>query len=110
MSDRPIAPARPVSIFTIALLFAVFAAFLAVVRYLYHPVPVTAYNAEPESLPKDLQWRATAKARREALAELKGKEQQQAAAYAWIDQNAGVVQLPIERAMELTVRQYAEKK
>jgi hypothetical protein len=40
------------------------------------------------------------------LEELRANEQKHRQSYAWIDQSAGVVQLPIDRAMELTVQQY----
>ena len=38
------------------------------------------------------------------------KQAKQAASYAWVDQKAGVVQLPIDRAMELTAAHYGSKK
>jgi hypothetical protein len=110
MSDTSVNPARPVSLFTIVFLLGVFGAFLLVVRYFYAPTPIAAQNAAADNLPKDLAWRATAEARRKALVELREKEAKQAASYAWIDQKAGVVQLPLERAMELTAKQYAAKK
>ena len=47
MSDIPATPARPVSLFTIVFLFAVFAAFLLVIRYFYHPTTASAFNATP---------------------------------------------------------------
>jgi hypothetical protein len=40
------------------------------------------------------------------LAELRATEQKHSQSYAWIDQSAGMVQLPIDRAMELTVQHY----
>ncbi|MBM3843776.1 MAG: hypothetical protein FJ397_11045 [Verrucomicrobia bacterium] len=110
MSDPRVSPARPVSLFTIILLLGVFSAFLLTVRYFYRPAPATAYNAAPEALPKDQEWRATAEARRKALTELRAAEATQATSYAWIDKDKGVVQLPLERAMELTVKQYGAKK
>ena len=109
MSDTHVMPARPVSLFTIVFLFAVFAAFLLVIRYFYHPTTAPAFNATPDNMSKDLEWRANAAKRREALAELHDKEAKQSAKYGWVDQKAGVVQLPIERAMELTARDLAAK-
>lgn len=109
MSDLPATPARPVSMFTIVFLFAVFAAFLLVIRYLYHPATASAFNAAPDNISKDLAWRANAANRRETLKELHEKEAKQSASYGWVDQKAGVVQLPIERAMELTARDLAAK-
>ena len=109
MSDLPATPARPVSLFTIVFLFAVFAAFLLVIRYFYHPATSSAFNAAPDNISKDLAWRANAANRRETLKELHEKEAKQSTSYGWVDQKAGVVQLPIERAMELTARDLAAK-
>ena len=109
MSDSPAIPARPVSLFTIVFLLGVFAAFLLVLRYFYHPATTSPFNAAPENLTKDLEWRATSEARRQTLTELREKEAKQVSNYAWVDQKAGTVQLPIERAMELTARDLAAK-
>jgi hypothetical protein len=57
-----------------------------------------------------LAWKATPASRKEALLALREKQAKQAASYAWVDQKAGVVQLPIERAMELTAAHYGSKK
>lgn len=110
MSDPTVSPARPVSLFTIVLLLGVFSAFLFFVRSYYSPAPQAAFNSAPDNLPKELAWRGTAEARRQALQELRAKEAKQAASYSWVDQAAGVVQLPLERAMELTVQDYRAKK
>ena len=109
MSDTPATPARPVSLFKIGFLLALFAAFLLVIRYFYHPSPTSAFNASAENISKDLEWRANSDARRKALNELREKGTQQISSYGWVDKNAGVVQLPIERAMELTARDLAAK-
>ena len=51
----------------------------------------------------------SAEERKQNLAELRSNEAKQANRYAWIDQQAGVVQLPLQRAMELTVQRYSTK-
>jgi hypothetical protein len=109
MSDIPATPARPVSLFTIVFLFAVFAAFLLVIRYFYHPTTTSAFNATPENVSKDLEWKSNSSTRRQVLTELRANEAKQAGKYGWVDQKAGVVQLPIERAMELTARDLSSK-
>ena len=48
--------------------------------------------------------------RRKALQETREKEERVASGYAWIDRNAGSVQLPIRRAMELTAADYGSRK
>ena len=109
MSDMPVTPARPVSLFTIVFLFAVFAAFLLVIRYFYQPATTSAFNAAPDNISKDLEWRANAANRRLTLKEHNDAQTAQMSSYAWIDQKEGVVRLPIERAMELTAREMASK-
>lgn len=101
--------ARPVSLLTIIAVFLLLGVVVLVGRQLYSPSAVTVQNAAAEHLPKELEWRATAETRRKALTELKEAQTQKEHSYAWIDRNAGVVQLPIERAMELTAGQYGKK-
>ena len=109
MSDIPATPARPVSLFTIVFLFAVFAAFLLVIRYFYNPTTTPAFTGTPENITKETEWRSNPATRRQALNELQETQAKQAGKYGWVDQKAGVVQLPIERAMELTARDLNSK-
>jgi hypothetical protein len=55
-------------------------------------------------------WKATPETRRAYLADLRKKQSEQASAYGWVDQKAGVVQLPISRAMELVVQEHGGSK
>ena len=110
MSDTTATPARPVSLFTIVLLMALFAAFLLVIRWFYHPASTTAFNGTPDNLPKEMEWRANTEARRRTLREVREKQVVDATTYGWVDKNGGVVRLPLERAMELTAQQYGQKK
>lgn len=52
----------------------------------------------------------TPQERAERLAEMHRKEATALAGYHWLDQPKGVVELPIERAMELTVRELQERR
>ena len=112
MSDYSPSPARPVSLFTIVLLLVLFASFLMAVRYFYRPATGTPNSITAENYPKDkdAEWRANSEKRRQTLKELQAAQTKQISAYGWADQKAGKVQLPIERAMELTVQQYGAKK
>ncbi len=110
MSDPTASPARPVSLFTVIFLLAVFASFLLVIRWFYRPAPASAFNAPAENLSKDLAWKADAASRRKTLTDHRAEEAKKTAGYAWVDQPAGVVQLPIERAMELTAQKYGARK
>lgn len=106
MSDPNASPARPVSLFTIVFLFAIFAAFLLVIRYFYQPATTPAFVSSSENLPKEMAWKADRDSRRKTLEEVRAAEAKKVGGYAWVDQKAGVVQLPIERAMELTAQKY----
>ena len=44
------------------------------------------------------------------LRELRAKETAAATSYGWVDQTKGVVRIPIERAMQLTVEELKTKK
>ncbi len=46
--------------------------------------------------------------RQALLAEHRVKEAAEAASYGWVDQKAGLVRLPIDRAIELTVKEHAK--
>ena len=102
-------PARPVSLFTIVFVLAIFAAFVLVIRWFYNPVSTPAFVAPAENLPKDLAWRADRESRQRTLREVREAEAKKAASYGWVDQKAGVVEIPIERAMELTAQKYGSK-
>ena len=85
---------------SIVAIFALFALFLGLVYYLYLPRQTGAYIGDGIRTPEQ---------RLKNLAELRAKQAKQAASYGWVDQKAGVVQLPLDRAMELTVQHYAKR-
>lgn len=97
VNDSP----RPVSLVTVFAIFVLFAAFLVVMHYVYAPAATGAFVGDGIH---------TAVQREENLKVLREKQHAQATKYGWVDQKAGVVQLPIERAMDLTVQQYGAKK
>jgi len=51
----------------------------------------------------------TSEQRKAALAELRAREAKVSTGYAWIDSSKGVVQLPLDRAIELTLRDIEAK-
>ena len=113
MSDPgPNLPApRPVSLVAVIAIFVVLSLFGLAAQRLYLPGRAAApQNEAPEHLSKDLGWKATPATRRATLAELRAKQEKQAASYGWVDQKAGTVQLPIARAMELIVRENGGRK
>jgi hypothetical protein len=110
MSDTTAQSPRPVSLITTLFVLALFGVFAFAVSRSYTPAATAPQNQPAENLPKDLAWKSTPATRKQALADLREKQAKQAVSYGWVDQKAGVVQLPIERAMELTAQQYGAKK
>jgi hypothetical protein len=77
----------------------------------YDPAP--AFNprgaANPADFSEDQRWRMTAAGRLEALKDLQQKSLTAATSYGWVDQQKGIARIPIDRAIELTVRDHARK-
>jgi hypothetical protein len=105
--SEPVAPApRPVSTVAVAAIFVLFSLFYVASKWAYVPtLPPAPQNQAADNLPKDLAWRATPEARKATLADLRKRQAEQAASYGWVDQKAGIVQVPIDRAMELVVKE-----
>jgi hypothetical protein len=94
---------KPVSWVSVAAVFAGFALFLLLVYLARQPEgPV---QVELAKMPEEERWKYANEGRAQRLADLRAREQHQATTYAWIDQPHGVVQLPLERAMALTVQE-----
>lgn len=51
----------------------------------------------------------TPEQRKSVLVELRGKEHTAATSYGWVDKDKGVVRLPLERAIELTIQEHQKK-
>ena len=111
MNSPPASAPRPVSLVVVLAIMGCFALFFVLMYFclLPHPSVLPRYGAA-EKLPEDQRWSATAGGRKAYLADLRSKQEKQAATYAWLDQKTGVVQLPIDRAMELVVQDYNKKK
>jgi hypothetical protein len=90
----------------VAAIFLLLSLFGMIARRVYLPGrPPAPQNQTPDNLTKDLAWRATPADRRAYLADLRKRQALQGASYGWVDQKSGVVQLPIERSMELIVKE-----
>ena len=111
MSDAP-APAprpRPDSLLATAGVFILLGLFWAITTRVYVPGhPPAPQNEAFDNLPRELAWKQTPAARRAALADLRKAQATQVVSYAWVDQKAGIVQLPVGRAMELVVQENAK--
>jgi hypothetical protein len=87
-------------VFTTILVLLCFAAFGFLARKVYSPHAATVDPIEGVKTPAE---------RKTLLTEKLAKEHVDATSYAWVDQKAGTVRLPIDRAIELTVRDHAKK-
>ena len=87
-------------VFTTVIVLVCFALFGWLAMKLYTPHAYTVDRVEGVRTPAD---------RREVLAEHRKQEQAESTTYGWVDQKAGVVRLPIDRAIELTVKEHAPK-
>lgn len=87
-------------VFTTVVVLACFALFGWLARKVYAPTAATVEPVPGVMTPAE---------RKALLADHVTKEHAAATTYAWIDQKAGTVRLPISRAIELTVRDHAKK-
>ena len=86
--------------FTTGLVLVCFALFGWLAIKVYTPKAAQVDKVEGVRSPAD---------RKQLLEDLRAKEHTNATTYGYVDQKAGVVRLPIERAIELTVRDHAKK-
>ncbi len=102
MSDTPANFSFPhrTPVFTAVIVIGCFAAFAWLARKIYIPHAAEVTQVEGVRTPAD---------RKKLLDEHRKKEATEATSYAWIDEKAGVVRLPIDRAIELTVRDQTKK-
>ncbi len=95
MSDTP---ARRAPLISILFILALLALFAIVVYYVYVPRQTGVFSGSGFYTNED---------RVQKLAELRAQESEAASSYGWVDQEKGIVRLPLDRAAELTLQQYA---
>ncbi len=101
MSDTPANFSFPhrTPVFTALIVIACFAAFGWLARRIYVPHAAEVQVVEGVKTPAD---------RAKLLAEHRQAEQE-GNSYGWVDAKAGIVRLPIDQAIKLTVRDHAKK-
>ena len=87
-------------VFTTVVVLVCFAAFGWLAMRIYAPHAYTVDKVDGVRTPAD---------RRVILTDHRTKEHAEAGTYGWVDQKAGVVRLPLDRAIELTVLEHAKK-
>lgn len=100
MSDSSFSFPHRTPVFTAVIVIVCFAAFGWLAKRIYVPHAADVQPVEGVRTPAE---RAT------LLDETRAKEQAAATTYAWVDEPKGIVRLPLDRAMELTVRDHAKK-
>ncbi len=103
-------PARSSLAVTAAVVMVCFLVFAGIVTLAYLKNRDTSLVPDLTKVDEADRWKYTEKGRSDRLAELRGKEQTAATTYGWVDQSAGVVRLPIDRAMELIVAEQGAKR
>lgn len=109
MAPDPSAPARSSFALTIGVVLACFLAFVAIVGLSYLKTRTSTVAVDLSKIDTADQWKYTEKDRTARLVELRGKELTASTTYGWVDQSAGIVRLPIDRAMELIVAEQGTK-
>ncbi len=109
-AHEPHAPARSSFALTIGVVLVCFLVFGAIVGVTLYHSRETVVAADLTKVDEADRWKFTEAGRAARLAELRGKEQTALASYGWIDEPAGVVRLPIDRAMELVVAEQGAKR
>jgi hypothetical protein len=104
MSLPPEAKQNPVSWVSVAAVFGCFALFLLIIYIAYLPQREKTDEADLSQVSPDDQWQYSPEGRADKLKDLRAHEQTELTSYGWIDEKAGVVRLPIDRAMELTMQ------
>jgi hypothetical protein len=105
MSDS--APSRSGQTALVVAIIGVFAIFILILQVVRNPV--TPLN-QAENVPEEEQWKLTPEGRKARLAEVRGREQSATSTYSWLNQEQGVVLLPIEQAMKLTIEEINARK
>jgi hypothetical protein len=109
MSEPHYAFPQRTPVFTAAVVILCFAAFAWLGYKFYAPTRSDAIAPAAGEFAEDVRWRMTPQGRADRLAAMHQKENAEAATYGWVDKGAGVVRLPLDRAIELTVKEHAQK-
>jgi hypothetical protein len=94
----------------VAAVFGCFALFLFIIYLAYLPQREKTAEADLTQVSADDRWQYSAEGRAARLADLRAREKTEQTTYGWVDQKAGVVRLPIDRAMQLTLQDLQAKK
>ena len=100
------APSARGVLLTALVVVACFALFTGIVWLAYVQQRPTGLTPDLTKVEETDRWRFSPEGRAQRLEALRAREQSAATTYGWIDRPAGVVRLPIDRAMELVVQEH----
>lgn len=111
MSDLAATPTRRAFWLTVVGVIGCFLVFALVLYLGYLPSRAKQLDPAANLTPEERQERnlLTPDERRARLADLQAKEAKALHTYDWVDKGKGIVRLPRDRAVELTVRELQEK-
>ncbi|HUG10473.1 MAG TPA: hypothetical protein VMM36_05645 [Opitutaceae bacterium] len=99
---------------------SVFASFIAIIGCMlalglvvwlaYLPRRGDVVTVDMAQVPEDARWKYSAEGRAERLAQMHARETDMLNSYLWVDQQAGVVRVPVDRAIELVVAEQRSAK
>lgn len=98
-------PSGPSVFFTFLAIIGCFLALALVVYLAYLPNRDAGVSVTMSQVSEEMRWKFTADGRKTRLDQMRADEIDLLGNYAWIDQSAGVVRVPVERAMELVVEE-----
>ena len=102
-------PSRSSFALTAAVVLACFLIFVGIVTLTYWKNRDTTLTPDLSKVDEADKWKYSVDGRAARLTELRGKELTAVTTYGWVDQSAGIVRLPVERAMELVVQEQGAK-
>lgn len=110
MSPQPeFRAARSIPWISVAAIFGCFAIFFLIVYLAYLPQRHGTAEVDLSQVAQEDRWQYTPEGRLARLNDVRAHEQTELSTYGWVDQKAGIVRLPIDRAMELTLRDLQAK-
>lgn len=109
MAHAQSTPARGHFALTSGVVLVCFLVFAGIVAFAYLNTRDTSLTPDLAKVDEADRWKFTVTGREGRLRELRGKELTAATTYGWVDQSAGVVRLPLDRAMELIVEEQNRK-
>jgi len=103
-------PSNPSVFITFAVIVGCFLAMALIVYLAYLPNRGSVVSVDMSQVSEDMRWKYSVEGRKERLELMRASETDILNNYAWVDQSAGVIRVPVDRAMELIVNEQRDAK